>query len=80
MKRRHLWFWLFAVMLVLSVAADFWLRSAEAPAEFWWSHIPGFFALFGFIGCLVLIIVSKLAAHYWLQKKEDYYGDHDHTG
>lgn len=36
-------------------------------------HMPGLFALFGFTICVILIIVSKLIGHYWLQRKEDYY-------
>lgn len=39
-----------------------------------WDGIPGFYALFGFIGCLLLIAVSKaIGAH--LQRDEGYYND-----
>jgi len=35
--------------------------------------IPGFWALFGVIGALILAKVCKGAAHTFLGKKEDYY-------
>ncbi|MDQ7838237.1 MAG: hypothetical protein RDU59_07075 [Thermodesulfobacteriota bacterium] len=41
--------------------------------HFWWQKIPVFDAVFGFIGCIVIIVVSKALGHGWLQKKEGYY-------
>ncbi|MFC1967867.1 hypothetical protein ACFLVX_00540 [Chloroflexota bacterium] len=79
MTGKHLWFLTFAIMLIISVAVDFWLQASGATTEHWWTRIPGFFALFGFTGCIALIIVAKLAAHHWLQRKEDYYNKHDHA-
>lgn len=40
-----------------------------------WSHIPGFFSLFGFLGCVLLIVVVKWLGRHWLERKEDYYDD-----
>jgi len=48
-----------------------WRESYGYP--FAWSRIPGFFALFGLIGCVAIVLISKWLGHYWLQKKEDYY-------
>ncbi len=42
-------------------------------AYFFWDEIPGFSSLFGFISCVVIIVVSKAIGKLWLQKKEDYY-------
>lgn len=39
----------------------------------WWTRIPGFFSLFGFFSCLILILVGKLLGS-WLQRPENYYG------
>lgn len=39
----------------------------------WWNRIPGFFALFGFFGCLLIAVFAKLLGRFLLQKKEDYY-------
>ena len=41
--------------------------------HFWWQEIPVFDAVFGFIGCIVIVLVSKWLGHGWLMKKEDYY-------
>jgi hypothetical protein len=45
----------------------------EHHGEFWWSDIYGFFALFGFVGCLAIIVVAKLVLGPLLQRDEDYY-------
>jgi hypothetical protein len=45
----------------------------EHVSHGWWDRIPGFEALFGFFGCVVIIVVSKGLGHLFIQKKEDYY-------
>lgn len=71
MKRS--WFVIFSVALLLSIVVDLVLPAGKADKGFWWSHIRGFFALFGFLGCVAIVAVAKLIGHYWLQRKEDYY-------
>jgi hypothetical protein len=41
--------------------------------HFWWQKIPIFDVVFGFVGCVLIIIISKWLGHQWLMKKEDYY-------
>ena len=41
--------------------------------HFWWEEIPVFSAVYGFVGCVIIIVVSKALGHHWLQKEEDYY-------
>ena len=69
----------FLIALVIFVLLD--LFSGIGPGHGHvvspWSHIAGFFALFGFVGCLIIIIGSKFIGHYWLQRKEDYYDRDD---
>ncbi|OGQ86151.1 MAG: hypothetical protein A2512_02210 [Deltaproteobacteria bacterium RIFOXYD12_FULL_56_24] len=36
-------------------------------------HIPGFWAVFGFVACVVIIIVSKWYGHLGIMTREDYY-------
>ena len=55
----------------LSIAAGF--ISAGEETHGWWSAIPGFFALFGFFGCLLIIVFSKFLGRILLYKREDYY-------
>jgi hypothetical protein len=71
MRRLPLAF-IFGGLLVASVA-DAWFLGAEHHGGFWWSHVYGFFSLFGFFGCLAIILVAKLVLGPWLQRKENYY-------
>jgi len=41
--------------------------------HFWWQAVPVFDIIFGFVGCVIIIIVSKWIGHRWLMKSEDYY-------
>jgi hypothetical protein len=41
--------------------------------HFWWEKIPVFDALFGFFGCIVIVLGSKALGHHGIQKDEDYY-------
>jgi len=38
------------------------------------ANIPGYWTIFGFIGCFLLIKVGKGIAHLFLSKDEDFYG------
>ncbi|MBI2866392.1 MAG: hypothetical protein HYX99_03415 [Chloroflexi bacterium] len=59
--------------LGISVWGDLLARAGEYGE--WWYPIPGFFALLGLLGCVAIVVVSKLLGRYWLQRREDYYGD-----
>ncbi len=62
---------IFYVLLAIVFIADFLIEHHHVT--FFWDKIPGFSAVFGFVSCAVLIIVSKFIGHAWLMKKEDYY-------
>jgi len=65
-------------VLFLTVVAGIWVHFFSDPeVHFLWEAFPAFSALYGFIGCIVIIMGSKAIGHYWLQKKEDYYEKHD---
>jgi len=36
-------------------------------------HFPGFWALFGFVACVVIILFSKWFGHLGIMTREDYY-------
>lgn len=63
----------FAAIMVISVAAEFILGAYHPHSEEWWTQIPAFYAIYGFIGCGLITVVSKALGKWWLQKKEDYY-------
>jgi hypothetical protein len=58
-------------VLVLLVVADFIIPRPEI--HFFGDKIPGFWSLFGFIACVLIIVVSKWLGQHWLMKDEDYY-------
>lgn len=62
---------LFYLGLALTVVVDFFIR--REYVHFSWEIIPGFYALFGFIACLAIIVIAKTLGHKWLMKREDYY-------
>lgn len=38
-------------------------------------HFPGFWAAFGFVACVAIIIVSKWFGHAGIMTREDYYDE-----
>lgn len=38
-------------------------------------RLPGFWAVFGFVGCAFLIVASKAFGHQGIMKREDYYDE-----
>ncbi len=40
-----------------------------------WEHVPTFWAVFGFLGCVVIILFSKWFGHLGIMTREDYYED-----
>ena len=65
--------YIFFISIGLSIFLGFFIHPEHA--HFWWENIPGFDAIFGFAGCIVIVIGSKALGHTWLQKDEDYYND-----
>jgi len=61
------------VVIMAGILAQLFLH---LHPHFWWEKIPVFSAVYGFIGCVIIIVVSKAIGHQWLQKEEDYYEKH----
>lgn len=38
-------------------------------------HLPAFWAVFGFVGCMVIVLVSKWFGHRGIMTREDYYDE-----
>ncbi|QCC85895.1 hypothetical protein DDIC_08415 [Desulfovibrio desulfuricans] len=62
------------VVLAALVAWDALFVSKEHVHTFV-ERIPGFWAVFGFVACVVIIIVSKWFGHLGIMTREDYYDD-----
>jgi hypothetical protein len=69
--KRWLLILMFAIFAVTFVI-DLVVRD-PAQAHFWWEKIYGFDIIFGFIGCIAIVIVSKWFGKVFAQRDEDYY-------
>ncbi len=65
---RRLW-WLFAGILLLTVAAEFLV---DLHPHFSVDGWPAFHAIFGFVSCVAMVLVARLIG-YLLKRREDYY-------
>lgn len=69
--------WIIGILILLTLLSLFAELSIAVDAEHghWWSKIPGFFILFGLLGCILLILLAKALGRYWLTRDEKYYDD-----
>jgi hypothetical protein len=60
-----------AVLALIEIAAPRFLYRGDAhfPFEDW----PAFGSIYGFLSCVVIIVVSKLIGKGWLMRSEHYY-------
>ena len=58
-----------AIICLVVVAADFFY---EKHGHYSWEEWPGFYALFGFVSCVLLVIAAK-GLRKILMRDEDYY-------
>jgi len=72
---KRIWFVATIPILTVFVLLDIFLVSGHGHNGLPWSGLAGFFSLFGFLGCLVLIAIAKLLGHCWLQRGEDHYAN-----
>ena len=66
-----------SVCLVVLAALVVWdaLFVSKEHVHTFVERIPGFWAAFGFVACVVIIIVSKWFGHLGIMTREDYYDD-----
>ena len=62
-------------VLILLIITDFFIPRHEV--HFFGDEIPGFWSLFGFIACVLIIVVSKWIGHLGLMQDENYYNEGD---
>lgn len=67
--------WVCVGVLVLLCLADVFLVSKEDAHTWAERHIPAFWAVFGFIACALIIILSKWYGHSGIMTREDYYDE-----
>ena len=59
--------------LIILIVVDFIIPRHEI--HFFGDKVPGFWSLFGFIACVLIIIVSKWIGHLGLMQDENYYDE-----
>ena len=68
------WHWLaLGILTVGSLVAE---RLVHHEHEYWFTGIPGFFVVFGFVGCVAIIFLSKWYGKHGVQRPETYYDEH----
>jgi uncharacterized membrane protein YdcZ (DUF606 family) len=65
----------YAVGLILILVLALGLIVQPQQDAHFWEKLPIYEAAFGFLGCLLIIFVSKALGRLFLQKREDYYDD-----
>ena len=60
-----------AVLVLLALADILFVGNGEAHTRA--EHFPAFWSLFGFFGCVAIIILSKWFGHAGIMVREDYY-------
>ncbi len=72
-EKRNLLFYMLYACLGIVVTAEIIVRARHMyHVYFWWSELPGFYALSGLSCCILLILVAKSLGH-WLNREEGYY-------
>ena len=62
----------YAVLIVI-IGIDFFIPRNEI--HFFGDKIPGFWSLFGFIACIMIILISKWIGRLGIMQDENYYND-----
>jgi hypothetical protein len=66
------WFYIsLAATVVIEIAAPYVLHDEHTYFAF--EHLPAWGSVYGFISCVLIIVVSKWIGKLWLMKPEDYY-------
>lgn len=60
----------FYILLVLLFIGDFFVHK---HVHFGWEHWPGFFAVFGFVACVFLVLAAKYILRPLVKRREEYY-------
>ena len=60
-------------ILILIIVVDFFIPRHEI--HFIGDGIPGFWSLFGFVACILIILISKWIGHLGIMQDENYYNE-----
>ena len=60
-------------MLILIIVIDFFIPRHEIL--FFGDRMPGFWSLFGFVACILIILISKWIGRLGIMQDENYYNE-----
>ncbi len=63
---------IFFIAIVMLLGFDFLIHR---HSFFAWEKWPEFYAVFGFVACVVLVLIAKLVLRPLVMRGEDYYDD-----
>jgi len=75
-KKRNVRLVIFFTFLgcVLTIIGDVWLHLAHLKhPHFKWEEWPGFYAAFGFVSCILLVLTAKILLRPFVKRAEDFY-------
>ena len=65
------WHWIaLALLTILSLVVEL---TMVHHGKHWWSSIPGFYIILGFVSCIVTVYFAKWVGKVFLYKEEGYY-------
>ena len=66
------WHWIaIGILALISLIVEYTM--VEHHGDHWWSHIPSFYVLLGFLGSVVVIYLSRWLGKLIILSDEDYY-------
>jgi hypothetical protein len=72
LARLKRWFYVaLAVAALAEITLPLIFRGNES--HFWFETLPAWGSFYGFLSCVVIIVVSKLIGKLWLMRRENYY-------
>jgi hypothetical protein len=66
-----------ACTLFVLIDIVFFLTGFDKHPHFRWEQWPGFYAVYGFVACVVLVLVSRFVLRPLVMRREDYYDPSD---
>ena len=70
---KRLFWWIYFISMGLSlILHPLLLRSEKLHHHFSFQYLPEFFAVFGFVGCMLLILIAK-GMGFFISADENYY-------
>jgi multisubunit Na+/H+ antiporter MnhG subunit len=71
--RRKLVIWTCLGVLALVALADIFVNKEHAHTKL--EHLPAFWSVFGFLACVLIVLLSKAFGHAGIMTREDHYDE-----